>query len=55
MMVVSVCDKSGWYHVSFDRMIIAKFLARVDANIYVLCCINLGHTKHAKLASGLIV
>jgi len=61
MMVVERCGRCGstgqcdWWCVSYDRMIIAKFRCAVDANIYVLCCLDSGHTKHAKLASGLVV
>lgn len=55
MMAVKKCGYSGWWCVSFDRMIIAKFRTLADANIYVLCCVDSGHAKQATLASGLVI
>lgn len=55
MMAVRLCEMCGWWYVSLDGRDIAKFGTRADANIYVLCCIESGHTKHATLASGLII
>lgn len=54
-MAVRRCEGCGWWCVSYDRVIIAKFRHAADANIYVLCCIDSGYTKHATLASGLVV
>ena len=55
MMAVKKCGYSGWWCVSFDRLIIAKFRTLADANIYVLCCVDSGHAKQATLASGLVI
>lgn len=54
-MVASVVISGEWYCVMIGNRVVAKFREKVDANIYVTCCINAGHIKSARLASGLVI
>jgi hypothetical protein len=45
----------GWWLLSLDGALIAKFSVQVDANMYASCCIESGHALHATLASGVVI
>lgn len=45
----------GYFDVLVNTILIARFISRADANIYVAALIGTGHIKGAVLASGMMI
>ena len=48
-------SRDGYFDVLVNTILIARFILKADANIYVAALIGTGHIKRAVLSSGMII
>ena len=48
-------SSDGYFDVLVNTILIARFISRADANMYVAALISIGHIRGAVLASGMAI